>query len=158
MNKHTSDGYVLGWVLIIMLAMMILGMSALSLAARNHQSTLEEKWKNQAYYTARSVVELTAAAMVKETEDEELEAVVLQYLAEGETEFEIQVEGLSPDMGECSLIFRYYEETGKLVITAHSKYRGKKSSASVRLGGALRAESLSFHILSYGDGLWREEE
>lgn len=157
MNKHTSDGYVLGWVLIVMLAMMMLGILALSVAAKNHQIALDEQWNHQAYHTARSMAELAAAAMEGETEDSALLDAVTNRLSEGKYEFELQVEGLSPDMGESRLGFYYEEEEGELTILSHGQYNGKMSRVFVKLSEVTDGESRWFYIMSYGDGTIEEE-
>lgn len=155
--ESAPDGYVLGWVLIVMLTMSILGLAALSIAADYHQKVLMENWDNQAYYTARSVLELAAAQMTGESSDNSLADAVREQIAMGNTEFDLEVKGMNSVMGTCTLNVIYREPAKELVFTAYADCNGKTAAMSVKMAGDLSDEERPMKILFYGDERLRKE-
>lgn len=60
-RNRKEAGYVLGWVLIMIMVLMISVIAILSISSARYRKVLREYHQKQAYLTARSIAELTAA-------------------------------------------------------------------------------------------------
>lgn len=116
-----KTGYVLAWVLSILLVAAILAAGGVSIALLAIRSTEYQHNSRQAYYTARSAADLVANHIIKNPSNENISALV------GKKGI-----GQKTSMGEYSVDVSYVAAE-KLKITVTAKYGGETSIVSVYL-------------------------
>lgn len=174
--KKGEEGYVLGWVVIMVMVLMILVTATLFASSAYYRQSLREYNDRQAYLTARSIAE-TAAADFTGDGSGELRAAILDEIAaymEDGTDAEPgddpdgKMGGVSavnnripiPDirfqldstMGDCTMRGYFIPAENCLMLTAAVKKDSSTEIITVYLQNDPESEEESWTVLGYERG------
>ncbi len=155
MTGKGKDGYVLGYFMVLLMVLMILLTSVMTMSFGYYSRILNEKYRKQAFYTARSV----AAALADEIvygEKSGLTETVLDQLFTGE---ETEILGLPEEMGRCILRIEHDEDEDilELKVTVTLKNQEQTVEAVLHRQGLMGDETSSpdeyvWKLLGYRNG------
>lgn len=181
-RKHGEEGYVLGWVVIMVMVMTILVTAVLAVSSAYYRQKLRVYNERQAYLTARSAVEMAAADFTGEDSGELREAILEELSGDlGEKSGELREKGVktgdsgsvgqeSPEagavsvpvpeitfcfdasMGSCIMYGWYLPEDGSLTLTAAAEKKGSREQMTVYLQRDLKNEGEQWTVLGYERG------
>lgn len=181
-SKNREKGYVLGWVVIMVMVLMILVTAILFVTSAYYRQSLREYNDRQAYLTARSIVQ-TAAADFTGDGSGELRAAILDEISEymeGGSDAEMGDEPqadqpplkvsssaasvgsmipiseikfqLDPAMGSCQMTGYYMPEENYLMLTATTKKGSSTRIMTVYLQNDPESEEEPWTVLGYERG------
>lgn len=181
-QKNGKEGYVLGWVVIMVLVLMILVTAILFASTAYYRQSFREYNDRQAYLTARSIVQ-TAAADFTGSGSGELRDVLLDEISvylKDEPDSESQA--ASPDeaadkptdkptdkpdtgypipkikfqldstMGSCTMTGYYMPDEDLLILTAEARKGGSTEIMTVYLQHSPESEEEPWAVLGYERG------
>lgn len=172
-GKNGEDGYVLGWVVIMVMVVTILVTAVLAVSSAYYRQNLRVYNQRQAYLTARSVVEMAAADFTGEGSGELRDAILEEVSGElGEKEEKNGDSGsgeqkspetgpvpvpeitfrLDASMGSCIMYGWYMPEDGSLMLTASAEKKGSREQMTVYLQRGLKNEGEQWTVLGYERG------
>ena len=181
-QKNGKEGYVLGWVVIMVLVLMILVTAILFASTAYYRQSFREYNDRQAYLTARSIVQ-TAAADFTGSGSGELRDVLLDeisvYLKD---EPDSETQDAPPDeaadkptdkptdkpdtgypipkikfqldstMGSCTMTGYYMPDEDLLILTAEARKGGSTEIMTVYLQHSPESEEEPWAVLGYERG------
>lgn len=161
-RREQDDGYVLGWVVIMVMALTIMVTGVMAAASAYYRQSLREYNERQAYLTARSVLE-TAAADFTGKEPGKLEGAIMDEgykvleggdkatVSEAEAYLKIKVQ-LDSSMGTCTLNCRYLQEEECLIMTATAKKGDSTEAMTAYLKRENKEAESRWTVLRYESG------
>lgn len=181
-QKNGKEGYVLGWVVIMVLVLMILVTAILFASTAYYRQSFREYNDRQAYLTARSIVQ-TAAADFTGSGSGELRDVLLEEISaylkdEPDSEFQAAPPDEAADkptdkptdkpdtgypipkikfqldstMGSCTMTGYYMPAEDLLILTAEAKKGGSTEIMTVYLQHSPESEEEPWAVLGYERG------
>lgn len=177
-QKNGKEGYVLGWVVIMVLVLMILVTAILFASTAYYRQSFREYNDRQAYLTARSIVQ-TAAADFTGSGSGELRDVLLDEISvylKDEPDSESQASPpdeaadkptdkpdtgypipkikfqLDSTMGSCTMTGYYMPDEDLLILTAEAKKGGSTEIMTVYLQHSPESEEEPWAVLGYERG------
>ncbi|MBT9777738.1 hypothetical protein GPL15_14635 [Clostridium sp. MCC353] len=128
MTGKGEDGYVLGYFMILLMVIMIFITSVMSLSYGYYSRITKEKYRKQAFYTARSVAQAVAEEWVNNGE------TTAELMMEGFPDYgDIEISGLPKEMGTCILRTEYEEDTNRIYIWITADVMDQKGTAAAVL-------------------------
>ena len=128
MTGKGEDGYVLGYFMILLMVIMIFVTSVMSLSLGYYGRTVKEKYRKQAFYTARSVAQVLAEECISK-EENNMAGIMEDLSGFGEAE----LSGLPKEMGECVLRTEYEEDTNNFYIWVNVSVMDQEGTAAAVL-------------------------
>lgn len=157
-QKNGEEGYVLGWVIIMVMILMILVTSILFASSAYYRQSFREYNDRQAYLTARSIVQ-TAAADFTGGGSGELRDVILDELSElmgDDSDARLPIPEikfqLDSTMGTCTLNGSFMPDENCLMLTATAKKGGSTELMTVYLQHNPESEEEPWTVLGYERG------
>ena len=177
-QKNGKEGYVLGWVVIMVLVLMILVTAILFASTAYYRQSFREYNDRQAYLTARSIVQ-TAAADFTGSGSGELRDVLLDEISvylKDEPDSESQASPpdeaadkptdkpdtgypipkikfqLDSTMGSCTMTGYYMPDEDLLILTAEARKGGSTEIMTVYLQHSPESEEEPWAVLGYERG------
>lgn len=140
MKRENNHGYVMGWIIIVMMVLMVLVLAALSAAGMYHKSSRKDQWKSQAYDTARSMAviiaeEFTAQSQNPTQKPGDLVREITARLEQNGSPVLVTISGLGEQMGECSFSVDYNQLERILTITVYVVLNEQHAGITVVLEG-----------------------
>ena len=112
MTGKGEDGYVLGYFMILLMVIMIFITSVMSLSFGYYSRTVKDKQRKQAFYTARSMVQVLAEECIGREEENDTAGIMEEFYEFGD----VEISGLPKEMGECVMRLEYEKDTRNLYI------------------------------------------
>lgn len=181
-QKNGKEGYVLGWVVIMVLVLMILVTAILFASTAYYRQSFREYNDRQAYLTARSIVQTAAAdftgsgsgelrdvlleeisAYLKDEPDSESQAAPPDEAADKPTDKPTDKPDtgypipkikfqLDSTMGSCTMTGYYMPDEDLLILTAEAKKGGSTEIMTVYLQHSPESEEEPWAVLGYERG------
>lgn len=181
-QKNGKEGYVLGWVVIIVLVLMILVTAILFASTAYYRQSFREYNDRQAYLTARSIVQTAAAdftgsgsgelrdvlldeisVYLKDEPDSESQAAPPDEAADKPTDKPTDKPDtgypipkikfqLDSTMGSCTMTGYYMPDEDLLILTAEARKGGSTEIMTVYLQHSPESEEEPWAVLGYERG------
>lgn len=181
-QKNGKEGYVLGWVVIMVLVLMILVTAILFASTAYYRQSFREYNDRQAYLTARSIVQTAAAdftgsgsgelrdvlleeisAYLKDEPDSESQAAPPDEAADKPTDKPTDKPDtgypipkikfqLDSTMGSCTMTGYYMPDEDLLILTAEARKGGSTEIMTVYLQHSPESEEEPWAVLGYERG------
>lgn len=181
-QKNGKEGYVLGWVVIMVLVLMILVTAILFASTAYYRQSFREYNDRQAYLTARSIVQTAAAdftgsgsgelrdvlldeisVYLKDEPDSESQAAPPDEVADKPTDKPTDKPDtgypiskikfqLDSTMGSCTMTGYYMPDEDLLILTAEAKKGGSTEIMTVYLQHSSESEEEPWAVLGYERG------
>ena len=181
-QKNGKEGYVLGWVVIMVLVLMILVTAILFASTAYYRQSFREYNDRQAYLTARSIVQTAAAdftgsgsgelrdvlldeisVYLKDEPDSESQAAPPDEAADKPTDKPTDKPDtgypipkikfqLDSTMGSCTMTGYYMPDEDLLILTAEARKGGSTEIMTVYLQHSPEAEEEPWAVLGYERG------
>ena len=181
-QKNGKEGYVLGWVVIMVLVLMILVTAILFASTAYYRQSFREYNDRQAYLTARSIVQTAAAdftgsgsgelrdvlldeisVYLKEEPDSESQAAPPDEAADKPTDKPTDKPDtgypipkikfqLDSTMGSCTMTGYYMPDEDLLILTAEARKGGSTEIMTVYLQHSPESEEEPWAVLGYERG------
>ena len=181
-QKNGKEGYVLGWVVIMVLVLMILVTAILFASTAYYRQSFREYNDRQAYLIARSIVQTAAAdftgsgsgelrevlldeisAYLKDEPDSESQAALPDEAADKPTDKPTDKPDtgypipkikfqLDSTMGSCTMTGYYMPDEDLLILTAEAKKGGSTEIMTVYLQHSPESEEEPWAVLGYERG------
>ena len=181
-QKNGKEGYVLGWVVIMVLVLMILVTAILFASTAYYRQSFREYNDRQAYLTARSIVQTAAAdftgsgsgelrdvlldeisVYLKDEPDSESQAAPPDEAADKPTDKPTDKPDtgypipkikfqLDSTMGSCTMTGYYMPDEDLLILTAEAKKGGSTEIMTVYLQHSPESEEEPWAVLGYERG------
>ncbi|MBS6646389.1 MAG: hypothetical protein KH366_22675 [Clostridiaceae bacterium] len=129
MTGKGEDGYVLGYFMILLMVIMIFVTSVMSLSFGYYSRTVKDKYRKQAFYTARSVAQVLAEECISREEENDTAGIMEELYEFGD----IELSGLPDEMGECVMRLEYEKDTRNLYIWITASVKDQKGIAAAVL-------------------------
>ena len=181
-QKNGKEGYVLGWVVIMVLVLMILVTAILFASTAYYRQSFREYNDRQAYLTARSIVQTAAAdftgsgsgelrdvlldeisVYLKDEPDSESQAAPPDEAADKPTDKPTDTPDtgypipkikfqLDSTMGSCTMTGYYMPDEDLLILTAEARKGGSTEIMTVYLQHSPESEEEPWAVLGYERG------
>ena len=181
-QKNGKEGYVLGWVVIMVLVLMILVTAILFASTAYYRQSFREYNDRQAYLTARSIVQTAAAdftgsgsgelrdvlldeisVYLKDEPDSESQAAPPDEAADKPTDKPTDKPDtgypipkikfqLDSTMGSCTMTGYYMPDEDLLILTAEARKGGSTEIMTVYLQHSPESEEEPWAVLGYERG------
>ena len=181
-QKNGKEGYVLGWVVIMVLVLMILVTAILFASTAYYRQSFREYNGRQAYLTARSIVQTAAAdftgsgsgelrdvlldeisVYLKDEPDSESQAAPPDEAADKPTDKPTDKPDtgypipkikfqLDSTMGSCTMTGYYMPDEDLLILTAEARKGGSTEIMTVYLQHSPESEEEPWAVLGYERG------
>ena len=181
-QKNGKEGYVLGWVVIMVLVLMILVTAILFASTAYYRQSFREYNDRQAYLTARSIVQTAAAdftgsgsgelrdvlldeisVYLKDEPDSESQAAPPDEAADKPTDKPTDKPDtgypipkikfqLDSTMGSCTMTGYYMPDEDLLILTAEARKGGSTDIMTVYLQHSPESEEEPWAVLGYERG------
>lgn len=181
-QKNGKEGYVLGWVVIMVLVLMILVTAILFASTAYYRQSFREYNDRQAYLTARSIVQTAAAdftgsgsgelrdvlldeisVYLKDEPDSESQAAPPDEAADKPTDKPTDKPDtgypipkikfqLDSTMGSCTMTGYYMPDEDLLILTAEARKGGGTEIMTVYLQHSPESEEEPWAVLGYERG------
>ena len=181
-QKNGKEGYVLGWVVIMVLVLMILVTAILFASTAYYRQSFREYNDRQAYLTARSIVQTAAAdftgsgsgelrdvlldeisVYLKDEPDSESQAAPPDEAADKPTDKPTDKPDtgypipkikfqLDSTMGSCTMTGYYMPDEDLLILTAEARKGGSTEIMTVYLQHSPESEEEPWAVLGYVRG------
>ena len=181
-QKNGKEGYVLGWVVIMVLVLMILVTAILFASTAYYRQSFREYNDRQAYLTARSIVQTVAAdftgsgsgelrnvlldeisVYLKDEPDSESQAAPPDEAADKPTDKPTDKPDtgypipkikfqLESTMGSCTMTGYYMPDEDLLILTAEARKGGSTEIMTVYLQHSPESEEEPWAVLGYERG------
>ena len=181
-QKNGKEGYVLGWVVIMVLVLMILVTAILFASTAYYRQSFREYNDRQAYLTARSIVQTAAAdftgsgsgelrdvlldeisVYLKDEPDSEAQAAPPDEAADKPTDKPTDKPDtgypipkikfqLDSTMGSCTMTGYYMPDEDLLILTAEARKGGSTEIMTVYLQHSPESEEEPWAVLGYERG------
>ena len=181
-QKNGKEGYVLGWVVIMVLVLMILVTAILFASTAYYRQSFREYNDRQAYLTARSIVQTAAAdftgsgsgelrdvlldeisVYLKDEPDSESQAAPPDEAADKPTDKPTDKPDtgypipkikfqLESTMGSCTMTGDYMPDEDLLILTAEARKGGSTEIMTVYLQHSPESEEEPWAVLGYERG------
>ena len=181
-QKNGKEGYVLGWVVIMVLVLMILVTAILFASTAYYRQSFREYNDRQAYLTARSIVQTAAAdftgsgsgelrdvlldeisVYLKDEPDSESQAATPDEAADKPTDKPTDKPDtgypipkikfqLDSTMGSCTMTGYYMPDEDLLILTAEARKGGSTEIMTVYLQHSPESEEEPWAVLGYERG------
>ena len=181
-QKNGKEGYVLGWVVIMVLVLMILVTAILFASTAYYRQSFREYNDRQAYLTARSIVQTAAAdftgsgsgelrdvlldeisVYLKDEPDSESQAAPPDEAADKPTDKPTDKPDtgypipkikfqLDSTMGSCTMTGYYMPDEDPLILTAEARKGGSTEIMTVYLQHSPESEEEPWAVLGYERG------
>ena len=181
-QKNGKEGYVLGWVVIMVLVLMILVTAILFASTAYYRQSFREYNDRQAYLTARSIVQTAAAdftgsgsgelrdvlldeisVYLKDEPDSESQAAPPDEAADKATDKPTDKPDtgypipkikfqLDSTMGSCTMTGYYMPDEDLLILTAEARKGGSTEIMTVYLQHSPESEEEPWAVLGYERG------
>ena len=181
-QKNVKEGYVLGWVVIMVLVLMILVTAILFASTAYYRQSFREYNDRQAYLTARSIVQTAAAdftgsgsgelrdvlldeisVYLKDEPDSESQAAPPDEAADKPTDKPTDKPDtgypipkikfqLDSTMGSCTMTGYYMPDEDLLILTAEARKGGSTEIMTVYLQHSPESEEEPWAVLGYERG------
>ena len=181
-QKNGKEGYVLGWVVIMVLVLMILVTAILFASTAYYRQSFREYNDRQAYLTARSIVQTAAAdftgsgsgelrdvlldeisVYLKDEPDSESQAAPPDEAADKPTDKPTDKPDtgypipkikfqLESTMGSCTMTGYYMPDEDLLILTAEARKGGSTEIMTVYLQHSPESEEEPWAVLGYERG------
>lgn len=181
-QKNGKEGYVLGWVVIMVLVLMILVTAILFASTAYYRQSFREYNDRQAYLTARSIVQTAAAdftgsgsgelrdvlldeisVYLKDEPDSESQAAPPDEAADKPTDKPTDKPDtgypipkikfqLDSTMGSCTMTDYYMPDEDLLILTAEARKGGSTEIMTVYLQHSPESEEEPWAVLGYERG------
>ena len=181
-QKNGKEGYVLGWVVIMVLVLMILVTAILFASTAYYRQSFREYNDRQAYLTARSIVQTAAAdftgsgsgelrdvlldeisVYLKDEPDSESQAAPPDEAADKPTDKPTDKPDtgypipkikfqLDSTMGSCTMTGYYMPDEDLLILTAEARKGGSTEIMTVYIQHSPESEEEPWAVLGYERG------
>lgn len=129
MTGKGTDGYILGYFMVLLMALMILITAVMTMSFGYYSRIVNEKNRKQAFYTARSVAEVLAEECVNGGGQNMAAMIPDQFSPSKETE----ILGLPKEMGRCILRTEYDDQAARLELRVTVSLKNQEQTASAVL-------------------------